>query len=217
MMLDPPGFAVHNACTSMALYRPVSCVLLAPLVASATALPAQTPAEPTAYSVTVRFHITGATVRRTQRLGSQVLVDQTAGPSESTRTLYNLDTKESLSWNPDNPSAPCVRKTFLPQEWQDPFSGLPDLTMKHVQRVGTESIHGIAAEILQSGAHPDSFFRLWVDPQTGLMLKAQFTSRKLGTTMTYFEVTDVSLEPPPPSVFEAPAHCASAAQGPPGS
>jgi hypothetical protein len=44
-----------------------------------------------------------------------------------------------------------------------------------------------------------------VDPQTGLMVKAQFVLKQPMITMTYFEVTEVSLKPPPASVFDTPA------------
>jgi hypothetical protein len=182
-------------------------------LALATALPAQAPVEPTAYTVTVRVQITGTVMRTTYRLGSKVLVDQTT-PSDAvgeppgrTRTLYNLETKESLSWNPSDPSAPCTRSHFSGDEWLDFFSGGPDLTMKNVTHAGTETLHGVATVILESSKDPDTTSRLWVDPLTGLMWKAQFVSKKLGQTLTWFEVTDVSLQPPPSSVFAIPARC----------
>src|SRR5271168_3108710 len=180
-------------------------VTAASLTAFGVVLPAQAPVAPTAYTVTVQIQITGLAVRKTYRLGSKVLVDQSVSPGKTddpatgsrTRTLYDLETKESLSWNPADPAQPCARSSFLVDGWLDPFAGGPDLAMKDVKRVGTETVHGIATTILEREDHPDSYFRLWVDPQTGLMLKAQFISKKLGTTTTYFEVMDVSMTPPP--------------------
>lgn len=186
--------------------------------ASGAALLAQTPVEPTAYTVAVQFQVSNPkTVRKTYRLGSKVVVEvlaDTSAPSGKlgetsqetrTRTLYDLQTKESLSWV--DVSRPCERSTFLDDEWQDPFAGARDLSMKNVKHVGRETIHGLTATILESNDHPDSTFRLWVDPETGLMLKAQLVSKKLNATIPYFEVTDVSLTPPPASTFDTPANC----------
>lgn len=184
-----------------------SLALLAALALAAPTLPAQAPAEPTAYSVTVEFHITGTAIRKTQRLGSLVLVDVTSPGATTTHILYNLDTHQSLTWNPTGPSIACKRETFADDAWQDPFSGLPDLSMKTAHHVGAEDLHGIHAQILESGETPNGHFRLWVDPATGLMLKAQMIETRLATTITYFEVTEVSLKPPPESTFAIPATC----------
>jgi len=51
-------------------------------------------------------------------------------------------------------------------------------------------------------------FRLWVDPTTGLMLRADFTPPSSGRSFTYFEVTAVRLEPPAAALFEIPSRCA---------
>lgn len=174
------------------------------------ALRAQAPAEPTAYTVTVQLTITGLTTQTTYRLGSKVLVDIHTPPSKTakaTRTLYDLQTMESLQWNPADPSASCLRRNFHPGDWQDFFDSGQDLTRKDIEHVGTETIHGIATEILEKRDNPDSYFRLWVDPKTGLMLKSLLISKKQATPVPFFEVTDVSFAPPPASTFEIPASC----------
>jgi len=189
-------------------------VFPAALAFSSMPLPAQSLAEPTAYSVTVRYQITGPALRTTHRLGSKVLVDQvpspgippSAPPSQPTRTLYFLDTGRSLSWEPANPSAPCSRGSFQGDAWLDPFSGANDLTRPGVTQLGSETIHGIAARILVSPAKPG--FRLWVDPRTGLMLKAAFTPPSSQKSILWFEVTDLHLEPPPAALFAIPSQCA---------
>ncbi|MGA7292752.1 MAG: hypothetical protein WBW53_18160 [Terriglobales bacterium] len=177
--------------------------------------PAQSPAEPTAYTVTVKFQITGTALRTTYRLGSKVLVDSVPSPgippsptpAAVTRTLFFLDTGQSVSWEPANAAAACKRGSFHGDEWQDPFSGAADFAMPNVTQVGSETIHGIAAKILVS--KDKAGIKLWVDPKTGLMLKAEFTPPTSNKAITYFEVTDVHLEPPPAALFEIPAHCAS--------
>ena len=50
--------------------------------------------------------------------------------------------------------------------------------------------------ILVSNAKPG--FKLWVDPKTGLMLKAEFTPPSSDKAIIYFEVTEVRLEPSAP-------------------
>ncbi|MGA8530033.1 MAG: hypothetical protein WB622_09985 [Acidobacteriaceae bacterium] len=182
---------------------------------SSVSLSAQSPVEPTAYTVQVKFQITGTAIRTTSRLGSKIVVDlipspgipPTAVPAASTRTLYLLDTGESVSWEPANPAAGCKRSSFQGGAWLDPFSGAADFAMPGVTQAGSETIHGIATEILVSKAKPG--FRLWVDPKTGLMLKAEFTPPSSDKAMTYFEVTEVHLEPPPAALFEIPAMCAA--------
>jgi hypothetical protein len=186
----------------------------AALAFSSMAFHAQAPAEPTAYSVVVQYKITGTALRTTYRLGSKVLVDQVPSPgippsptlAAPTRTLYFLDTGQSLTWEPANTTAACTRGSFQGDEWLDPFSGAADLATPDVTQLGSEVIHGIATMILRSKAKPG--FKLWVDPKTGLMLKAEFTPPSSDKAITYFEVTEAHFEPPPAALFEIPAHCA---------
>jgi hypothetical protein len=186
---------------------------LAALAFSCVASHAQSLAEPTAYTVTVQYQITGTALRTTYRLGSKVLVDQipspgipaSATPAAPTRTLYFLDTRQRLSWEPSNTTAACTRGSFQRDEWLDPFAGAADLALPGVTQVGSGTVRGIATKILVSKAKPG--IRLWVDPKTGLMLKAEFTPPSSDKAITYFEVTEVHLEPPPAALFEIPAHC----------
>jgi len=187
----------------------------AALAVSTVALHAQSPAEPTAYTVTVKYEITGTALRTTYRLGSKVLVDRVPSPgippsptpAAPTRTLFFLDTGQSLSWAPADPTAACKRGSFHGDAWLDPFSGAADFAMPGVTQLGSETIHGIATKILVSKAKPG--FKLWVDPKTGLMLKAEFTPPSSGKAVTWFEVTEVNLGPPPAALFAIPARCAA--------
>ncbi len=187
--------------------------VLAAWALSSVSLQAQSPAEPTAYTVTVQYQITGTALRTTYRLGSKVLVDQvpspgvppSATPNAPTRTLYFLDTGQSLSWEPANAAVACKRGSFQGDEWLDPFSGLADLAMPGVTQVGSEVIHGIATKILVSQAKPG--FKLWVDPKTGLMLKAEYTPPSSDKAITYFEVIEIHLDAPPAALFGIPAQC----------
>jgi hypothetical protein len=187
----------------------------AALTVSFIPLHTQSPGEPTAYTVTMQYHITGTALRTTYRLGSRVLVEQTpspgippgAPPQAATRTLYFLDTGRSLSWEPANSTAGCTRGSFVGDEWLDPFAGATDLAMPDAKLLGTEVVHGMSAKIVVSKTNPA--FRLWVEPKTGLILKAEFTPPSSDKAITYSEVTEVHLDPPPAALFEVPAQCAA--------
>ena len=175
----------------------------------AASLRAQAPPEPTVYAVTTEYRATGTVVRTTYRQGSKVRVDAgDAGnlSAKPTRTLYDLQTLQRLSWIPSDASRSCTRAAFTPGAWQDPFEGGSDLAMKDVKQTGTDIVHGVPTVILESDKKPG--FRLWVDPKTGLMSKAEFTAKELGAKITYFEVTNVSFAPLPPSTFDVPSSCA---------
>lgn len=199
-------------CRFFGIAAPVALAIFAVAVYS------QVPAEPSAYTVTVQYHVTGTAVRTTYRLGSKVLVDEvpspgsppSAVPAAPTRTLYLLDTGQSLSWEPARVAAACSRSSFHGDAWLNPFSGLADLVAPGVTQVGSEVVLGIATKILVSKAKPG--IRLWVDPKTGLMLKADFTEPSSDKTIPNFEVTEVHLEPPPIRLFEIPAQCTAEPQ-----
>jgi hypothetical protein len=191
----------------------VGSALFGALLALTPWLSAQIPPEPAAWIVTMQFHVGATTTVKISRLGSRVLVDHPADVSGATRTLYDLAAKQSLSWNPANASVPCVRGASTARAWIDPFDGARDLAMNNVARVGSETVLGTSAVILESPQKGGSHFRLWVDPRTGLMLKSQLISSTLGA-LPYFEVTEFQLGPPPASTFATPAWCSSAAKPP---
>jgi len=191
-------------------------LILAATTVLPASLPAQAPPESTVYTVTTQYRATGNVIRTTYRLGSKVRVDvgdAGTAPSKPTRTVYDLQTMESLSWVPSDTSVPCTRTTFAPDAWQDPFEGGSDLAMNDVKQTGAETIRGVATVILESDRKPG--FRLWVDPKTGLMWKAEFTAKELGTKITFFEVTNVSFKPLAPSTFEVPSNCSASKTAPP--
>ena len=180
------------------------------------ALAAQAPVEPPGYAVTMHVQMAGAgAVTKTYRLGSKILVDQTIPRGEMEedphrtriRTLFNLDTKQSISWDPVDESVPCKRSNFTADDWEDPFAGGAVLADPEVRHAGKATIHGFATTILESTDDRILAIREWVDPQTGLILKAQLFSPQEGKTKPFSEVTDVSLAAPPASVFEVPERC----------
>ena len=200
----------------MTLHSILCFAICTALSASGVELRAQAPVEPTDYTVTVLEQIEGPqVVTKTYRLGPKVLVDRTIPRGEMEenpqrtriRTLFNLDTRDSISWDPVDPSVPCTRSDFTADDWEDPFAGGTVLTDPEVKHAGKATILGFATTILESTDDSMLAIREWVDPHTGLILKAQLFSPKMGKTKPFSEVTEVSLTEPPASTFEVPARC----------
>ena len=188
------------------------------LAACASTLQAQTAPAPTAYTVTSNNTMAGpVTVTKIYRLGSKVVVNErtpapVTGGAMNIRTFYDLKKMEKFTWDPVNSSAACVKATFS-GDWGDPFAGTGDLAKQGAKQVGTETIHGFAARILEASAGSSGKMRAWVDTKTGMVVKAQLIPAS-GAPVTLIEVMDVSLTPPPASVFAIPANCAAAAAAP---
>ena len=197
-------------------------IFLAVTVAAllAVAMGAQGPAEPTAYTVTTHNQVAGPNaVTTTYRLGQMVVVDKTVPPGEAygnfgrthSRMLLNFETRRLLHWDPIDPSSPCIRSNFLPDDsnlWDNPFASASDLASTDMKQVGSATLHGDSAKILQSTDDGLLASKLWVDPRTGLILKTQLISREGGGGgRTIAEVTDFSLKPPPASIFAVPVQC----------
>ena len=193
-------------------------VTLVALASFGFAIKGQTAAGPTAYTVTARNPTLGAGGEtKTYRLGSKALVDQSGTPAEVTgdthtvnlRTLIDLDKRESLTWDPINNSATCV-KEMITGDWGDPFAGASMLAKQGARQVGGETIRGYATRIVETPGGRKGTTRVWVDTATGLVVKEQVTPPG-EAAQTVMEVTNVSLSAPAASVFEVPASCAEAA------
>jgi hypothetical protein len=193
------------------------------LMACAPALQAQTaPAAPTVYSLTETNAMFGPTMMvKVYRSGSKALVDSRSGPDwpgpkpSHTRGLYDLNTQRSLSWDLTDSSVPCGNSTFS-GSWGDPFADsaslLDDLNKQNPRQVGTETVLGFSAKVLEVPG-PDGTMRVWIDTKTGLVLKA-LSIPASGAPRTIIEVTELSFATPPASVFAVPSNCAAAAAAP---
>jgi hypothetical protein len=198
----------------------VTCgVNLALLASCRLTLGAQAPVAPTAYTVTVVNSLFGpGEWMKTSRLGSKVLVDQIAvdkmadPKAPRVHTLYDLEKHRNISWYSPDSSAGCSIGTFS-GDWGDPFGGIDDLFGQATKQVGTETILGFAARIVEASAQGNTL-RAWVDSKTGLVLKAQL-SQAGAAPKTIIEVKAVSLTPPPASIFAVPENCAAEAAAPP--
>ena len=106
------NFIRFAACIAMAMYQLV--------------LGAQSPEEPSTYTVSVKRLSGQGAITTTYRLGPQVVVDYAEDPGaveNSTlgthkRTLLNLETKLSLTWDRVDISVPCVRSNFTDEDRQ---------------------------------------------------------------------------------------------------
>jgi len=129
------------------------------------------------------------------------------------RTLYNLQTHQSLSWNLSDSSASCGHGSFS-GDWGDPFAdsaGPPD--DPNTKQVGTETLHGYEAKVFEAPT-PNGKLKVWLEPKLHLILKYQMIPAK-GEPQTMLEVTELSLSAPPASIFAPPASCAAASSEPP--
>jgi len=189
-------------------------------VNSAQKLPAQAPIPPTAYTVTLINSMFGpGEWMKTSRSGSKVMVEQTtadkaADPTAAHAiTLYDLDRHTSVTWSTGNAAGGCGTGTFS-GDWGDPFASASDMTGNNAKQVGTETLHGIAANVMEVAAGDAGTAKVWIDPKTGLVLKAEMTPPG-GAPKPILEVTDVSWDAPLQSIFTVPAACAAAAAAPP--
>jgi hypothetical protein len=132
-----------------------------------------------------------------------------------TRALYDMNTQQSLSWDVADSSIPCGKSTFS-GSWGDPFEDsvglLADVYKQNPRLLGTGTIHGMTAKILEA-SDPDHKTKVWVDTKSGLLLKALSIPAN-GAPQTILEVTEVSYSTPPDSLFDIPANCAAAAAAP---
>ena len=190
------------------------------LAACAPTLRAQTAPAPTAYTVTASNSMMAGpgSITKTYRLGSKVVVNErtpapVAGGAMNIRTFYDLKKMEKFTWDPVNSSVACVKATFS-GDWGDPFLGADELAKQGAKQVGAETIHGFSARILEASSGSSGKMRVWMDTKTNMVVKAQFFPAS-GAPVTLIEVMDVSLTPPPASVFAIPANCAAAAPSTP--
>jgi len=207
----------------MFLRRFVFCATIVALFAGCeSGLRCQTANLPTTYTIAENNAMFGHTMMmKIYRSGSKALVDSRSGADwpgpkpVHTRALYDLNTQQTLSWDLNDSSVPCGNSTFS-GSWGDPFedsaSLLADVYKQNPKQVGTETIHGMTAKVLEADA-PAAKTRVWVDDKYGLLLKAQSIPVN-GAPLTIIEVTDVSYSVPPASLFAVPASCAAAAAAP---
>lgn len=189
--------------------RGCGSILIGMMLAAAELLAAQSP---TAYTVvTNKPMVSAGTVITTYRLGPKVLIDEKTAPPEVSgshiiriKTFLDLDKKQSVLWDPANPAAPCVVGT-LPKDWGDPFGGASSIAGPSATEVGSDAMRGLTVSVMEATT-PNGYTRAWVDPKTGLVLKAVRVPLA-GDPVLLMEVTSVSFSAPAASVFGIPTRC----------
>jgi hypothetical protein len=155
------------------------------------------------------------------RSGSKALIDRSMPPSPElpkgfhTRTLYDLQTNTSFTWDVSQTPMPCSRGTFS-GSWGDPFS--PDsiataaeLAQQNAKAAGTETVNGFATKVFE--IEQPAKIKLWVESKYGLVVKMQMTQAG-GQPQIVSEIKQLSLAAPPASTFVLPADCAATAAAP---
>jgi hypothetical protein len=198
----------------------LSGIALLPVIAPKD-LRAQAP-RPTAYTVTqIGAMMPPGAVSTVYRDGNKALVEtQTpkpgGGPGSRVRTLYDLAAHKDVSWDASTTPTGCGTGTFS-GSWGDPWDAslemMSQVNSKHVKESGTETVNGMAAKVYDV-TDPAMKARIWYDPKSNLAIKAVLTTPD-GKQQTLLEVTQVSLAPPPASIFAVPPACKAAADAPP--
>ena len=155
------------------------------------------------------------------RNGSKALIDQSMPPSPErpkgfhTRTLYDLQTNTSFTWDLNQAPMPCSTATFS-GSWGDPFSpdsiATPaDLAKQNAKPAGAETVNGFATKVFE--IEQPAKMKVWVEGKYGLVVKVQMTQAG-GQPQNVAEIKQLSLAAPPASTFVLPAACAAAASAP---
>ena len=175
-------------------------------------------AQPSLYTVEEVNSMFAAGVRmKIQRNGTKALVDQGMATGPVTRSLYDLETHQSYSWNAADPAPQCSVGKFS-GDWGDPFAMSAEITQQiaggHAKESGAEMVNGIPARIYEIPEGGNTA-RVWVEDKSGLVVKLAMLQN--GQPKTILEVTGFSLSAAPASAFVLPPSCAAAASAaPPG-
>lgn len=155
-------------------------------------------AQPTAYTIQQVSYLFGPKVETTiYRDGSKAAIELKGG-----RTVYDLATNTSYSVN--GPS--CTVGRFS-DDWGDPFTMSKEVEQANAKDIGAETINGVETRIIEVGAS-DGRAKAWLDPRSGLVMKAE-----MGRPL--FEIRRAIFAPPDSSVFALPPSCTSSAPPPP--
>ncbi len=187
-----------------------------------TVLEAQTTTAPTVYSVTETNSMFGAKVEmKVYRNGSKAVIDHIVaangkgGKATHTRTVYDLQSHQNFTWDATDSAAACGGGTFS-GDWGDPFAGSADmsadLAKQNAKQVGTETLHGFATKVYEATV-PGAKAKVWMETKSNLVVKLQMIP-PTGEPQTMLEITELSLAPPPASVFTLNSSCAAVAAAP---
>ena len=186
---------------------------------AAPGLRAQYANPPAAYTHTQISTMMGApATTQVTRDGSKALVDM--GPTTPNgphrRTLYDLQTNTSYTWDPAAPAG-CGAANFQ-GDWGDPFAQAAELRTQlagaNPKQLGNETVNGFATKVSQ-GTDPKSgySFKAWQETQYGLIAKLEMTApggKPLPMPNPVIEMKQFSAAKPPASALAMPPSCAAA-------
>jgi hypothetical protein len=169
---------------------------------------------PEAYSVAEFNSMLGqGAVMRVFRDGARAMIDisgaQVAGGALAfhTRAYYDLELHRVYTLNMNRSESACSVGNFS-GDWGDPFEMsaaiLDDLAAQNAQLTGTETVNGFATKVITAGAAGQRQAKVWVDPASGLIIKAQFGA------IIAIDVKQLSLARPPAQLLVLPPTCAAA-------
>jgi hypothetical protein len=197
--------------------KAVTSLSLASLSLVFSASFAQAPAAPpTSYTIieAVAAGTSPGTTMTTYRSGTKVMTvmkQPAQGDTAATRmvTLYDLKAGTTLSWNSLAQPPACSAGTFS-GDWGDPFGMTAEITSGvakgELKLTGTDTVAGIPADVYTGGNAQDTT-KAWFDKAHGLVIKA--VAKAPGAApMTLVDIRRVSFDPPPATLFAAPAACA---------
>jgi hypothetical protein len=200
-----------RSCKPMSIPR-VFVFLCLSLAAALSA--SQTP--PTSYAITEAIAGAGPGATTTvYRSGSKVLTEsniptQGATPASKNRTLYDIQAKASVSWDPSTNPPACGDAGTFSGDWGDPFGMTAelqsDIAKGDLRAPGTETLAGVSTQIY-SGTSGQSTIKAWLDQKDGLVIRAIMSAP--GTpAMTLVDISKVSFGAQPASLFALPPACA---------
>ena len=206
--------------------RRLSAIFLGLLVTAGVSMPelgAQSASPPHTYSFTEKNSmIVPDLTLKIYRDGSKELIDQSRPPSSAspqgfhTRSLYDFQGHKVYTWDLIQTARPCSASDYAeaaaPYE-TDVISGAAELAAMIAadkpQTVGTETVNGIAAKILEV---PDPSgqgrTRIWLAEKSNYVIKWVIIP-KTGPPQIQLEITNLSFVKAPASVFVLPAACKS--------
>jgi hypothetical protein len=179
-------------------------------------LAAQYAPAPVTYSVTQLNSLVGTTlIERIWRDGSKAVIDistpsdQPGGKATRVRTIYDLATQTTVSWDPTSPAPECGDGKYG-GDWGDPFAASAemnaDLLSKKVTPSGTETVNGVSAKVLDADMGANGKAKVWLEPKYGLIMKAELTAPNAAPRVV-LQTQTLSFVKPPAGTFAVPAGC----------
>jgi hypothetical protein len=143
--------------------------------------------------VTMKFYRDGSKIRQ-DTPDNVSIIDRSGEP-------------KGVSWDPSKSPVECVKLQAIAGS-NDVFDTSKEM-MKQLgsaKETGTETFLDREAKVLE-GATPDGKAKVWIDAETGLLLKALLYPKDGGAPQTFLEVKAISFDEPEEELFKLPSSC----------